>query len=54
MKHGKKITKDASYRFDINRFNRNKSFFLKKIINACNDFNINCIYFHGRSMRTHV
>lgn len=47
MKHGKKITKDASYRFDINRFNRNKSFFLKKIINACNDFNINCIYFHG-------
>ncbi len=47
MKHGKKITKDANYTFEINLFNEDKSFYLKKINNLCLEFNIECFYFHG-------
>lgn len=47
MKFGKKITKDANYTFEINLFNEDKSFYLKKIINLCSKFNIECFYFHG-------
>jgi len=47
MKHGTKITEDTKVSFNFKNFNDKKSFFLKKIINHCKKFNIECIYFHG-------
>jgi hypothetical protein len=47
MKHGRKINKDTKVYFNLESFNDKKSFFLKKIINYCKRFNIECIYFHG-------
>lgn len=47
MKFGDKISKDANYTFDIDLFNKNKSFYLKKIIDLCSEYQIECIYFHG-------